>query len=115
MNAIETSIEIINNFEYRNETVLENSFPPKAGRGSAITEAPRGILYHSYTFNDKGNVEKADIVTPTAHNALNIENDLKTLVPQIINISQEKATLICEMLIRAYDPCISCSVHIQKI
>ncbi len=114
-NAVETSIEIIDNLKYEDEAVVEDSFKPKAGEGYAVVEAPRGILYHNYRFNDEGIVEKADIVTPTAHFARNVENDLREFVPQIIANPLKAATLRCEMLVRAYDPCISCSVHLQKV
>jgi len=54
-------------------------------------------------------------VTPTAHNVANVENDLKEYVPTLQDLSVEEATLKCEMLVRAYDPCISCSVHMIKL
>jgi coenzyme F420-reducing hydrogenase alpha subunit len=85
------------------------------GEGYAITEAPRGLLYHNYRINKKGYIEKADIVSPTAHNSLNMENDLKVLVQKYIKLPTEKLTFLCEQLIRAYDPCFSCSVHSLKV
>ncbi|WXG43793.1 MAG: Ni/Fe hydrogenase subunit alpha [Promethearchaeati archaeon SRVP18_Atabeyarchaeia-1] len=85
------------------------------GEGYAITEAPRGLLYHNYRINRKGYIEKADIVSPTAHNSLNMENDLKALVQKYIDLPTEKLTFLCEQLIRAYDPCFSCSVHSLKV
>ncbi len=81
------------------------------GSGSAITEAPRGMLYHHYELNRRGLVEKADIVTPTAHNFLSLEEALRKLVEENIQRPQKDISLLCEMLVRAYDPCFSCSVH----
>lgn len=83
----------------------------REGFGSAATEAPRGLLCHQYLVNRRGVVEKANIVTPTAHNFLSLEENLKTLVTENINLPREELTLKCEMLVRAYDPCFSCSVH----
>jgi coenzyme F420-reducing hydrogenase alpha subunit len=83
----------------------------REGEGSALTEAPRGLLYHSYTLNRRGIVERADIVTPTAHNFLGLEENLRRLVEAHIHEPPEEITLKCEMLVRAYDPCFSCSVH----
>ena len=60
-------------------------------------------------------VERADIVPPTAHNARNMETDLWHFLPQIIDLPLKEITLKCEMLIRAYDPCISCSVHFLRV
>jgi coenzyme F420-reducing hydrogenase alpha subunit len=83
----------------------------REGEGFAATEAPRGLLCHHYVLNRRGVVEKANIITPTAHNFLGIEENLKELVQQNINNKKEKIILKCEMLVRAYDPCFSCSVH----
>jgi len=108
VNAIDDCVEIIDRVPLRDE---DRSYEVRSGIGFAVTEAPRGILYHSYKIGDDGSVKKADIVTPTAQNARNIENDLRELVPSMADLTDEEATLRCEMLVRAYDPCISCSVH----
>jgi len=112
VNAIDESIRIIDRLDLEEE---KPSFEIKAGEGAAITEAPRGILYHYYKFDREGKVEKADIVTPTAHYAYNIEKDMYELVPNLLDQPLEEATLKCEMLVRAYDPCISCSAHFVKL
>jgi len=83
----------------------------KEGAGSAITEAPRGLLLHEYELNRMGVVEKANIVTPTAYNFLSLEQSLKKLVLENLDKPEDKLKLLCEMLVRAYDPCFSCSVH----
>lgn len=83
----------------------------REGEGLAITEAPRGLLLHHYLLNRRGVVEKANIITPTAHNFMGMEENLKNLVQQYLHEKKEEITLKCEMLIRAYDPCFSCSVH----
>ncbi len=84
---------------------------PKEGFGSAVTEAPRGLLCHQYFINRRGVIEKANIVTPTAHNSLGLEENLKKLVNENIHSPVDEVTMLCEMLVRAYDPCFSCSVH----
>lgn len=83
----------------------------KEGSGSAATEAPRGVLYHQYELNGRGIIERANIVTPTAYNFLSLEESLKKLVNENIDKPFEELSLLCEMLVRAYDPCFSCSVH----
>ncbi len=83
----------------------------REGSGIAVTEAPRGLLCHQYFINRRGVIEKANIVTPTAHNFLGLEENLKKLVTENIEMPVEELTLRCEMLVRAYDPCFSCSVH----
>jgi len=105
---IDECIDIISGLPYKEEKPI---IMCKSGFGAAITEAPRGSLYHSFTFDNNGIVKKADIVPPTAHNAYNIEKDMHNFVQTIIDLTLDEITLKCEMLIRAYDPCISCSSH----
>lgn len=76
-----------------------------------MTEAPRGLLYHSYAIDRDGNVLNADIVTPTAHNSWRIEKDIFELVPSVAHLDEDALRSLLGMLVRAYDPCISCSVH----
>lgn len=86
-------------------------FKVREDAGSALTEAPRGMLYHYYEIDRRGIITKANIVTPTAHNFLNLEESLKKLVTENIDKPEDELILMCEMLVRAYDPCFSCSVH----
>ena len=83
------------------------------GEGVGAVEVPRGILYHHYQINDKGLIEKANCVIPTTQNHANIHYDLPDLVQQSVDQgkSDSEVTKLCEMLVRSYDPCISCSVH----
>jgi len=92
-----------------------NQQPTKYGRGFGSTEVPRGILFHDYTYNKQGNIEAANCVIPTGQNLANIDEDMKKLVPEIIDEPKEKITHKLEMLVRAYDPCISCSVHMLEV
>jgi sulfhydrogenase subunit alpha len=85
---------------------------PRAGTGTAITEAPRGLLVHSYAYDDAGRVTAADVITPTAMNAASIEYHFCHAVEQAEDRSTEALQLKLGMIARAYDPCISCSVHL---
>jgi coenzyme F420-reducing hydrogenase alpha subunit len=107
------AIDIIENIKIREEE--PKAIKVRPGKGCAITEAPRGILYHYYELDKKGLVSKADVVTPTAHNVLNIEKDLAAFSPFLLDLPRAKAQFECEKLIRAYDPCFSCSVHLIKV
>ncbi len=88
---------------------------PKTGRGVGATEAPRGTLYHEHKIDDNGKIAYANYVIPTAQNLANIENDLRSLVPQVLYKNKDEIILDIEMLVRAYDPCISCSSHLMKV
>ncbi len=84
---------------------------PRAGWGAAAVEAPRGILFHSYEFDDAGICRRANLTIPTNQNHANIQKDFEALVPQVLDRSEDEIRLMLEMLVRAYDPCISCSTH----
>jgi sulfhydrogenase subunit alpha len=85
---------------------------PRAGTGTAVTEAPRGLLIHSYTYDNEGNVVQADVVTPTAINAASMEDHFRRAVAQ--SGAGDNLALKLAMIARAYDPCISCSVHVVQ-
>jgi len=87
----------------------------KAGEGIAATEAPRGTLYYHFKLDGNGKIEYANIVTPTAQNLENMEDDIRAIVPQLLSLPREKLILILEELIRAYDPCMTCSTHFLEV
>jgi len=88
-------------------------FTPRAGIGAGAVEAPRGILYHEYEYDDEGRIVRADCVIPTTQNHANIQGDLEALVSGALGpgMTDDALERLCSMLVRAYDPCISCSVH----
>jgi sulfhydrogenase subunit alpha len=87
----------------------------KEGKGTGIVEAPRGLLIHSYELSD-GLVSHTDIVTPTAQNAEDIERYCYIAAQKLLNEGQEdKIRDRIDLVVRAFDPCISCSVHMADI
>ncbi len=88
-------------------------FQVRAGRGVGFTEAPRGALFHELELDDEGRVVRANIITPTSQNIANIEADMRALAQMLADEgrSAEDIQLEVEKLVRAYDPCLSCSVH----
>ncbi len=92
---------------------ISSSYKVKAGEGVGAVEVPRGILYHHYKIDQRGDIIKANCIIPTTQNNANIHYDLNALVSQQVQEkkSDQEITKLCEMLVRAYDPCISCSVH----
>ncbi|MCG2734915.1 MAG: Ni/Fe hydrogenase subunit alpha, partial [Candidatus Methanoperedenaceae archaeon] len=76
---------------------------------------PRGTLYYHYGIDEKGIVTSANILTPTAQNLKNIEEDVNAFLPKILEESKEKIIQNLEMLVRAYDPCISCAAHFLTV
>lgn len=88
-------------------------FQPKAGRGVGMTEAPRGTLVHDVEFDEAGRVVHANIITPTVHNLSDTEHNIFQVAELLANQGADEAVIRLEVekLVRAYDPCLSCSVH----
>jgi coenzyme F420-reducing hydrogenase alpha subunit len=112
---VETSIELIDQLLVRGLKTEKVISSPKAGKGAGCVEAPRGILFHEYEFDKKGNCVAADISIPTNQNHANIQKDFEKLLPEILDQSEKDIRLKLEMLVRAYDPCISCSTHFLDV
>ncbi|MCX6798633.1 MAG: Ni/Fe hydrogenase subunit alpha [Candidatus Diapherotrites archaeon] len=113
LHCIDSAIEILNSLKVRKEQMAE--IKTKEAIGVGVTEAPRGTLYHQYSFGADGYVKAANLIIPTQQNTRNIEEDLKVLVPQLLPLPQEKAEIEIEKLVRSYDPCISCATHFLRV
>jgi len=111
--AFDEALRIIEQYEMPSQPAAE--LRPRASVGYAITEAPRGILYHRYRLDDEGLILDAKIIPPTSQNQKTIENDLRHYVEQALNLPKEQLTWQCEQAIRNYDPCISCATHFLKL
>jgi sulfhydrogenase subunit alpha len=111
--AFDEALRIIEQYEMPSQPAAE--LLPRASVGYAITEAPRGILYHHYRLDDEGLILDAKIIPPTSQNQKTIENDLRHYVEQALHLPKEQLTWQCEQAIRNYDPCISCATHFLKL
>ncbi|GAB3096278.1 Ni/Fe hydrogenase subunit alpha [Aestuariicella hydrocarbonica] len=103
---------------FRHNTQTGSSYQQptvRAGSGYAITEAPRGILYHGYRIGDDGKIVTAKIIPPTSQNQKTIEDDLRLMLPALMQLSEDELRHRCEQAIRNYDPCISCATHFLKL
>ncbi len=113
--CVEDSIELAERLMKSGVTWRAPVQPPTlSGEGVGGCEVPRGTLIHNYVIQD-GWISGANCVIPTAQNMGNLEDDMRSLVPTILNKSQSEITLDLEMLMRAYDPCISCSAHMLNV
>lgn len=90
----------------------------RAGRGVGAIEAPRGTLFHEYEIDADGRIVTANVITPTTQNLANTERDLRQAVETMLakdrDLPDQQLRLGLEMVARAYDPCISCSVHLTR-
>jgi len=87
--------------------------PTRFTGGASAVEVPRGILFHEYEYDNEGMCVKANCIIPTNQNHANIQGDFDALLPQLLasDRTEKEVELAFEMLVRAYDPCISCSTH----
>lgn len=114
--VVETSIGLIDSLLTKGlKAERRRPLPNRAGRGAGCVEAPRGILFHEYEFDRKGRCVAADICIPTGQNHANIQRDMEVLVPRIMDQGQDAVRQQLLMLVRAYDPCISCSTHAIEV
>ncbi len=82
--------------------------------GVGVVEAPRGSLIHHYQTDEKGIVQKLNIIVATAHNygamCLSIKKAAMGVISKGTQITEGILNRI-EMAFRAYDPCMACATH----
>jgi coenzyme F420-reducing hydrogenase alpha subunit len=117
VHCVETCIEFIDELLTRGLTVEPLVPPSRFDLGAGAAEVPRGLLFHEYGLDSKGRIESANLIIPTGQNLANIEEDMRALVKQLLQDgkTKEDMTLQLEMLVRAYDPCISCATHFLDV
>ena len=123
-NNLAQAIEILHCVDHSIQLLEESDFksepPPKItlkgeGRGVGVIEAPRGTLYHHLDIDKDSKVTFANFVIPTAQNQIKMENDIRLLLPRILNKTKHEIHHELEKVIRAYDPCMSCASHFLKL
>ena len=115
VHCIEDAVHIIDHLLVNGIQQEDRDYKLRKGQGVGAVEVPRGTLYHDYSYDAQGNVTAANCIIPTGQNLANIEEDIRAFVPQILDKSKEEITLFLEMLVRAYDPCISCATHLLEV
>lgn len=109
MFSLDDALSIIGEYDERNEPSVD--IRPRAATGFAATEAPRGILFHKFELDRNGDILAAKIVPPTSQNQKRIEDDLRQVIADCIDLPEQELTHRCEQTIRNFDPCISCATH----
>jgi NAD-reducing hydrogenase large subunit len=84
-----------------------------AGEGVGVHEAPRGTLIHHYWVDRNGVIEKINLIVSTGHNNLAMNRAVTNIAKAYIKKGKASEGVLnrIEGGIRAYDPCLSCSVH----
>ncbi len=116
VHCVEDAIVVIDRLLEKGVKPEEPAAPTKAaGEGVGVCEVPRGMLIHHYWIGEDGKISGANCIIPTNQNIANLEADMQSLVPKIVEKPAKDMQLDLEMLVRAYDPCISCSVHVARL
>ena len=111
--ACDEALAIISAYEPPDRPAVE--VQPRHAVGHATTEAPRGMLYHRYEIDEQGTILDARIVPPTSQNQLAIEEQLRAVVQENIELGDDELRHRCEQAIRNHDPCISCATHFLEL
>ena len=109
VHCIEESQKLIREAMASRSKASVKKYQPKAGRGIGAVEAPRGTLIHDYTTDKSGRLTKVNIITPTAQFVNNMEKDIEAFIGKNLKSNQARKDL--KKLVRAYDPCMTCSTH----
>ncbi|HVX67681.1 MAG TPA: nickel-dependent hydrogenase large subunit, partial [Bryobacteraceae bacterium] len=97
--------------------ILDTRVRAQAGvnspEGVGIIEAPRGVLIHHYKVDEKGAIVWANLIVATGHNNLALGRSVEQVAKRFVdgNKLQEGMLNRVQAVVRAYDPCLSCSTH----
>jgi len=110
--AVERAKEIVEN-EKIDANDVRRAFNIKGGQGIGVIEAPRGMLIHHYAANDEGIIERANLIVATTQNNTHINRSVRDVAKRMIESGRidERVLNDIEVVVRAYDPCLSCSTH----
>jgi F420-non-reducing hydrogenase large subunit len=81
--------------------------------GIGVVEAPRGTLFHHYETDERGIIQKANLIVATQNNAARIAMSVETAAKDLIKEGKVDDGILnmVEMAFRAYDPCHACATH----
>ena len=94
-------------------TDILNTHQNFQGVGVGVIEAPRGTLFHHYWANERGQLERVNLIVATGHNNWAMSTAVDSVAKTYItgpNITEGMLNRV-EAAVRAHDPCLSCSTH----
>ncbi len=80
-----------------------------------VPATPVELTESAFIMATAGRLTQADVITPTAQNLANIEKDLRVTAQNLAGRPKDDLGTKLEMVVRAYDPCISCAVHLVEV
>ncbi len=97
--------------------ILDTHVRAKAGvnslEGVGMIEAPRGVLIHHYKVNEEGAITWANLIVATGHNNMAINKGITEAAKHYVDGTKLREGMLNRVsaVVRAYDPCLSCSTH----
>lgn len=112
LNGIERIEHILNKPDILSKNVRAYAEPNRL-EGVGIAEAPRGTLLHHYRINEDGIITYANLIIATGHNNMAMNRGVLQVAKHFVNGTKMQEGMLnrVEAVIRAYDPCLSCSTH----
>ena len=110
--AIERAERLLNHPDICGKELIAESYRLEP-EGIGVVEAPRGTLFHHYTVDERGAIEKVNLIVSTGQNNMAMNQSVTDIARQYVdgNRLQEGMLNRVEAAIRCYDPCLSCSTH----
>lgn len=112
LTAAEQSVQLLEDPAITNKNTRV-AVKPRAGRGIGVVEASRGTLIHDYETDENGMVTDVNLLVATCQNNAAINMSILKAAKDLIKGGKYDQGILnkIEMVIRAYDPCLSCATH----
>lgn len=86
----------------------------RRGEGIGVIEAPRGTLIHHYQVDERGMITRCNLIVSTTHNNEPMNRAVRWVAQNVLdsrNQITEGMLNQVEVVVRAFDPCLSCATH----
>ena len=112
VHCIEAIERLLNDPGILNKRVRAMAAPNNA-EGIGVTEAPRGTIIHHYRIDEHGLCQGANLIIATGHNNLAMNRSVLQAAKHFVDGNNLREGMLnrVEAVIRAFDPCLSCSTH----
>lgn len=110
--SLERILQIVNDPDILNKHVRATA-GVNALEGIGISEAPRGTLFHHYKIDENGLIRSLNMIIATGNNNLALNRSVLQVAKRFVRADRLQEGMLnrVEAVIRAYDPCLSCSTH----
>ncbi len=110
--CLEKIEELLNTPDILSERVRAHA-QPNSYEGIGVAEAPRGTLMHHYRIDDDGLITYVNLIIATGHNNLAMDRGVLEVAKKYVDSARLNEGMLnrVEAIIRAFDPCLSCSTH----